>query len=149
MKIRGAWSADEVQAYLERAIIPLRLATSNGRGPLVLSLWFIPLERRLWCATNCDARLIEYVKLESRCGFEVASDQPPYKGIRGQGIASLHPSEGEPILRRLLERYRIAPESKFAQKLLARADQEVAIAIEPTSLASWDFSNRMRDAVAP
>jgi hypothetical protein len=148
MKLMGVWSDDEARNYLEHAIIPIRLAVQNSRGPLTLSLWFVPIEGRLWCATSGGARLIDYLRTEPRCGFEVAGDQPPYRGVRGQGIAKLHPKEGASILRRLLDRYGIAPESPLARNLLLRSDQEVAIAIEPATMTSWDFTVRMKGAVA-
>jgi hypothetical protein len=47
---------------------------------------------RAWA--NGRARILEYLRVEPRCGFEVASDRPPYRGVRGQGVASLHPAEG-------------------------------------------------------
>jgi hypothetical protein len=147
MKLMGVWSANEAINYLEQAIIPVRLAVQNKRGPLALSLWFVPIEGLLWCATSGGARLIDYLKANPRCGFEVAADQPPYRGVRGQGVATLHPKEGASILIRLLDRYGIAPESALARKLLLRSDQEIAIAIEPATITSWDFTMRMKGAV--
>lgn len=148
MKRVGVWSENEMRAYLEQAIIPIRLAVQNERGPLVLSLWFIPIDVILWCATSGSARLIDYLRAEPRCGFEVAADTPPYRGVRGQGVAHLHPKEGASILLRLLDRYSIAPDSPLARNLLSRSDQEIAIAIEPVTLTSWDFTLRMKGAVA-
>jgi hypothetical protein len=148
MKRMGVWSDNEMRAYLEQAIIPIRLAVQNKRGPLALSLWFIPIEGKLWCATSGSARLIDYLRAEPRCGFEVAADQPPYRGVRGQGVAHLHPQEGASILLRLLDRYGIAPGSALARNLLSRSDQELAIAIEPVTMTSWDFTVRMKGAVA-
>jgi len=148
MKRAGVWSDNETRIYLEQAIMPVRLAVQNKRGPLVLSLWFIPIEGSLWCATSGSARLIEYLRAEPRCGFEVAADTPPYRGVRGQGVAQLHPREGASILLRLLDRYSIGLESPLARNLLSRADQEIAIAIEPVTLTSWDFTVRMKGAVA-
>jgi hypothetical protein len=148
MKLMGVWSENEARRYLEHAVIPIRLAVQNKRGPLALSLWFIPIEGSLWCATSGSARLIDYLRAEPRCGFEVAADQPPYRGVRGQGVAHLHPQEGGSILLRLLDRYGIAPGSPLARNLLSRSDQEMAIAIEPVTMTSWDFTVRMKGAVA-
>jgi len=147
MKLMGVWSDNEARNYLEQAIIPIRLAVQNKRGPLALSLWFIPIEGALWCATSGSAGLIDYLRAEPRCGFEVAADQPPYRGVRGQGVANLHPKDGASILLRLLDRYGIAPGSPLARNLLLRSDQEIAIAIEPATMTSWDFTVRMKGAV--
>jgi hypothetical protein len=43
----------------------------------------------------------------------------------------------------LIERYLGDTESKLGSFLLARAKQETAIAIEPRTLVSWDYAERM------
>jgi len=147
MRLTGVWTEQEIAAFMDAAIIPLRLALLDDTGdPLVLSLWFLPDEGSLWCATNRNARVVRFLERDPRCGFELAADAPPYRGVRGQGLATLHPSAGETILRRLLERYAINLASGLARMLIAKADQEVAIRITPLRLTSWDFSRRMRGA---
>lgn len=66
--------------------------------------------------------------------------------MRGQGVASLHPERGAEVLRRLLARYGVAPDSRLACSLLAHAEREVAIRIAPEWMTSWDFAARMADA---
>jgi nitroimidazol reductase NimA-like FMN-containing flavoprotein (pyridoxamine 5'-phosphate oxidase superfamily) len=150
MRPTGVWTEQQVAAFLEEAVIPIRLAVGDETGgPLVLSVWFVPDAGGLWCATNRGARLIRYLESDPRCGFEIAADAPPYRGVRGQGQASLHPEQGEAILRRLLSRYAIDPASGLARMLLAKAEQEVAIRITPERLTSWDFSRRMQGATKP
>jgi hypothetical protein len=147
MKVNGAWSLEQANSFLEQSIIPLRLAVLDQSGfPLLLSLWFLPDDGALWCATKHDAAVARYLGLNPHCGFEVAGDTPPYCGVRGQGRASLHPSEGLNVLRRLLARYSIDPSSKLSRLLLAQADREVAIRIEIDWLTSWDFRQRMKGA---
>jgi hypothetical protein len=144
------WNKAEIAGFLAESCIPLRLAvTDSTGGPRVISLWFLPDADALWCATQATAQVVRFLGAEPRCGFEVAGDAPPYRGVRGTGIASLHPERGEDVLRRLLERYRIAPESPLATGLLAKADREVAIRIAPSRISSWDFSVRMKGAVGP
>jgi len=144
------WNHAPIAAFLAESCIPLRLAITDSSGcPRVISLWFLPDADGLWCATQATAQVIRFLGAEARCGFEVAGDLPPYRGVRGTGIASLHPERGEEVLRKLLLRYRIAPESRLAAGLLAKADSEVAIRIAPTRISSWDFSQRMKGALGP
>ena len=49
----------------------------------------------------------------------------------------------EEILRVLIERYLGDTDSKLASFLLARVERETAIAIEPQTLVSWDYQERM------
>ncbi len=150
MKISGAWSEAEIASFIDQAVIPLRLAVFGGGGiPLPLSLWFLRIDRTFWCATTESAQLVGYLKADGRCGFELAGDAPPYRGVRGQAIASIVPAEGGRILTRLMERYSIRPHSRLARTLTARADKEVAIRIDPDWITSWDFSQRMADSINP
>ncbi|TFG47720.1 MAG: hypothetical protein E4H33_05430, partial [Anaerolineales bacterium] len=92
------------QNYLENVKIPLRLACQTESGwPLVLSLWFVYQDGYLYCATQKNARVIRYLEAEPKCGYEIASDLPPYCGIRGQAVAELDDKLGPEILDLLLE----------------------------------------------
>ena len=143
-KFQGCWSGVEVATYLDRSLIPLRLAVHDSSGsPWVLSLWFLYENGALWCATNAKSKLISYLQADTQCGFEVAGETPPYKGIRGKGQATLVPERGGEILLRLLGRYGIDLESALAKSLLAKVEQEVALCITPSHISSWDFTARM------
>lgn len=135
----------QIESHLESARIPLRLACADSSGhPLVLSLWYVWFEEALWCATSPRARVVHRLRREPRCGFEVAGDIPPYRGVRGRGRADLIPERGAEILSALVDRYLGTTDSKFARWLLARGPLEVAIRIEPEQLSSWDFTERMQ-----
>ena len=145
--ITGPWSANQVHQHLQASTIPLRLAVNGAQGvPVVLSLWFVPKKGHLWCATIAEARVIALIKKDPNCGFEISADMPPYRGVRGQARASLHPSLGAEILDLLLERYKIDRNSRLGRFLLSRVQREIAIQIEPTHILSWDYSDRMKGA---
>ena len=147
MKGRGPWSSREIAEFLEDRRIPLRLACNGASGhPVLASLWFVPLRGKLWCATPRTSRVAQLLAEDPRCSFEVSVEQPPYVGVRGPALATLHPEEGGPVLRTLLERYQGGLETKLARLLLERVDDEVAIAIAPETIVSWDFRDRMGDA---
>lgn len=148
VKLRGCWSGAEISSFLEDSPIPLRLAVHDSSGsPWVVSLWFLHDNGALWCATNRNAKLVSYLQAHPQCGFEVAGDTPPYRGIRGKGRATLVPERGAEILPSLLKRYGISPQSTLAKSLLAKIEQEVAICIRPSRISSWDFTDRMADAM--
>lgn len=140
----GPWSRAEVEAHLRDTVIPLRLACVSAEGhPRVLSLWYLWRDGALWCATAPGAKVLAWIEAEPRCGFEVARDEPPYRGVRGRGHAQLDRARGGEILGALVDRYLGTRDSTFARWLLSRAADEVAIRICPESLASWDFTERM------
>ena len=147
MRLKGPWSAAQIATFLDSSIIPLRLAVIHPEGgPLVLSLWFQPGEDGIWCATSRSAFVTAALYRDPRCAFEVASEVPPYRGVRGQATASLHDDRGERTLERLLDRYNFAHTSRLGRTLLARAQNETAIQIRPHKMLSWDFSSRMSES---
>jgi len=89
----GPWSVAEVESYLAETVVPLRLACVSSRGwPQVVSLWFEYRDGALWCATQRTARVATQLARDERCGFEVAPCEPPYRGVRGQGLACEYPA---------------------------------------------------------
>jgi len=146
MKYRGPWSIEQIQRFWNEARIPIRLACNGSSGsPVLASLWFVPIEDQLWCATQESAHIVSLLQRDPRCAFELSVEAPPYRGVRGPGIATLHPERGESILRRLIDRYLGDVQKPPAPLLLARVEREVAIAIEPKALISWDYRERMGD----
>jgi hypothetical protein len=144
VRARGPWSLEEIEAHLDHSSIPLRLAWLAPSGfPWVTSLWYVRREGALWCASVADAAIVRGLRRDARCGFEVASERPPYRGVRGRGRAGLVPERGEEILRALVARYLGGEDGPLARWLLSRAEREVAIRIEPDRLASWDYRERM------
>ncbi len=75
----------EYREFFDKIRIPIRLACKSKSGwPVLLSLWFIYFDGFLYCATRGGARVVGYLRENEECAFEVAADQPPYCGVRGQ-----------------------------------------------------------------
>lgn len=135
----------QVQEHLDQARIPIRLGCQIPSGhPIVISLWFVARADALWCASLEDADVVGFLRENPRCGFEVARDEPPYRGVRGWGEAAIVPEMGEEILRVLIRRYLRDERTPLARWLLSRARHEVAIRIDPERLVTWDYTERMR-----
>lgn len=141
----GPWGESEITAFLQATVIPVRLATLAGDHPAVQSMWFTWDGERIWCATQESALVVRRLHENPRCGFEVAGDSIPYRGVRGTGRTQIIAERGEPVLRALIDRYLGTSNPSLADQLLARADTEVALAITPLTLVTWDFSPRMSD----
>ena len=144
IRATSAWEERQITRFLADAVIPLRLACVDRDGdPLVCSLWYLYSEGALWCATRQSARVVAFLEAEPRCGFEVAPETMPYRGVRGQGRVSLSAAQGPGLLLRLIDRYLGNRNSAFASWLITRSADEVAIRIETDWMTSWDFSKRM------
>jgi hypothetical protein len=136
----------EMKEYLDAVHIPLRLACKTKTGwPMLISLWFVHKKGLLYCATQKSAKVVEYLQNDDRCAFEIAGDQPPYCGIRGQARTWLDEALGVEILEELLVRYLGSTNNDLARNLLAKSKTEIAIVLEPIRIFKWDFSNRMMD----
>lgn len=140
----SVWDEPAIEAFLRDTVIPIRLACIDDDGePLVCSLWFLYDDGELWCATQRSSTVVEFVENNPDVGFEVAPDEMPYRGVRGQGRVTVSHEDGEEALLRLIDRYIGTRDSDFVRWLLERADTEVALKVDPTWVTSWDFSDRM------
>ena len=137
---------NNVLALLPDTKIPIRVAFINPNGnPGVISLWFEHIDGKLYCATKKSAKIVSYLQNNSSCGFEIAADKPPYRGIRGEGIAKILPNMGNKILEILIEKYLGNKESTLSRYLRDNSKTEVAIEITPQKIFNYDYSQRMRD----
>ena len=73
----------------------------------------------------------------------MATNEPPYSGVRGRAVASITPIGAAELLEKLATRYLGSDESPFRSWLRKRAADEVCIRIDPTWLTSWDYRDRM------
>lgn len=140
----GPWDEVAVTAWLASAVIPVRLASAGRRGPLVQSVWFHYADDALWCATQTDSVLARRIRRDPGVGWEVARDEPPYRGVRGTGRATLIDDSPrvDAVLRSLIGRYGQAG-TPLADWLLGRVETEVAVRIDDLRVTSWDYAPRM------
>lgn len=146
----GVWDADRARAFLHESTAPIRLSCHTPSGELwMLSLWYEYRDGVFYCATHANADVVSYLSSDDRVAFEVSTNRPPYKGVRGNGRASIEPDAGKARLRSLLERYLGGTDSSLADRLLDPDRPEVQLTITPDRLHTWDFTDRMADLPAP
>jgi len=137
-----------INEKLRESISPLRIACNTSRAyPLIVPLWYQFDEGYLWSVTHKNAKVVTHLKRNTHVGFEIANNEPPYHGVRGNGTVEIIPELGKIWLPRLLKRYSIRPDSRLAHLLLSRANDEVALRLMPTQMSAWDYSIRMQDAL--
>jgi hypothetical protein len=140
-------SGKDINSFLNSYVAPIRLSGILDSGyPLICSLWFEYRDNAIWCATKRTSRIAQVLANNTKCAFELAPNEPPYFGVRGQGIASIHLENADDLLERLIIRYLGNNDSRLAKKLLNNAATEVAIKIEPAKIFSWDYRKRMEES---
>jgi hypothetical protein len=144
LSVDSAWSVEKLQDFLEQYRSPMRLAVLSDSGfPLICSLWFAYEEGRLFCATKRQAKVVDCILANPRCGFEIATNETPYFGVRGNGVATVSADGSMDLLGNLVDRYLGSRETKFSRWLLSQADDEVKIEIDIRWMTSWDYRGRM------
>lgn len=143
-RLKGPWSQQQVDAFLQDSVFPLRLAcVGEDQFPRVVSVWYGYGDGKFRCVSHRSSQLVGLLEQSDRVGFEVSPNTPPYYGVRGQGVASLGSDADGTVLTELLQRYLGDTESSLGNWLLSRAADEVLITIEPVRLFSWDYRERM------
>ena len=126
--------------------IPIRLALIKPNGtPSIVSLWYVQIDDKIYCATQKSAKIVSYLEKNPLCGFEIAGDKPPYKGTRGEGKVRILEEKGEKILEILIAKYLGEKESVLSKFLKNNSKKEVAIEICPQKIFTYDYSKRMKD----
>jgi len=148
MEPTGAWDRERTETFLESETIPIRLSCHTQADVLwMLSLWYLYRDDALWCATSASADVVDYLTGDDRVAFEISTNDPPYKGVRGNGTASIEADPDKTVLKELLERYLGGTDSPLAERLLSPERDEVRIRIDPAKMYTWDFSERMQGSV--
>ena len=145
VRLKGPWSESQIDEFLQESVFPLRLACTAADGfPRVVSVWFRFEDGRFYCVSHRDSPLVALLRDSNKVGFEVAPNQPPYCGVRGQGLATLDRTNGAAVLAGLADRYLGTDDTPFRRRLMQGAQDEVALVIRPTRMMSWDYRKRMK-----
>ncbi|ELZ80068.1 hypothetical protein C454_12728 [Haloferax gibbonsii ATCC 33959] len=145
----GPWSRDRVDDFLADATVPIRLSCRTPADDLwMLSLWYEwdAEATELRCATAADADVVRFLRAHDDVAFEISTNDPPYRGVRGRGTATVEPDAEKAVLRRLITRYLGDTDSELAERLLSPERDEVMIRIRPERLHTWDYAARMRSS---
>jgi nitroimidazol reductase NimA-like FMN-containing flavoprotein (pyridoxamine 5'-phosphate oxidase superfamily) len=138
---------EEIDKFIPDSKIPIRIAFIKSTDlPAVISLWYVCKDGKIYCATQKTAKIVSYLQKKSVCGFEIAADKPPYKGIRGEGTVQILNETGAYVLDLLIDKYLGEKESTLSKFLRNNSKTEVAIEITPENIFHYEYSKRMKGA---
>jgi|TARA_B110000196_G_C21094218_1_gene639158 hypothetical protein len=141
----SAWDLPAITRFLGATAIPIRIAVNQDAFPVICSLWYaFNTEKNAFiCVSHESSHLIELLQKDVHCAFEVAPNEPPYCGVRGQGLATVTREGAGDALQALIDRFLGDGNQSLARWLLGRADEEYLIQLTPIWISSWDYGNRM------
>lgn len=140
----SSWTLPAIEAFLADTVVPCRLSCLHPAGfPHVTSLWFAFGDDALWFSMQRSSAVARWLARDGRCGFEIAPDQAPYRGVRGRGHAAVLSAQDAPVLEDLIERYLGDGHPRLARWLTSRAVHEVTVKLTPCWLTAWDYTARM------
>ena len=138
---------EEIERFIPDSKIPIRIGFIKANSiPAVVSLWHVCKDGKIYCATQKTAKIVSYLQKNPVCGFEIAADKPPYKGIRGEGTVQILNETGAYVLDLLIDKYLGEKESTLSKLLRNNSKTEVAIVITPQKIFHYDYSKRMKGA---
>ena len=128
--------------------IPIRVSfIKSNNVPGIISLWYVCNTDKIYCAVQKSAKIVTHIQRNPICGFEIAADKPPYKGIRGEGTVQILNETGAHVLDLLIDKYLGGKESTLSRFLKNNSKTEIALQITPQKIFNYDYSERMKDAL--
>lgn len=146
MKIhpKSQWNETRIVEFLENSNFPIRISfLDEANEPHICSLWYQYVNGELLSASHKNAYLIRQLLNNKIIAFEVSSNEYPYKGVRGKATVELSKTDADNVLGNLISKYLGSGNSQLSSWLMSRADDEYVIRIIPSTINSWDFSDRM------
>ena len=142
---KSSWNEAQIGAYLKETVIPMRIAITDGDFPTICSLWFDydPIQGELICATHARSQIARLIAKNPRCAFEIASNTPPYCGVRGKAMIEVDAAAAAQSLPRLITRYMGDTNAGLGQRLMSRVDEELELRLKPVWISAWDYGQRM------
>ena len=137
---------EQINRFIPDIKIPIRLGFIKPNNvPAVISLWYVCNGGKIYCTVQKTAKIVAYLQKNAICGFEIAADKPPYKGMRGEGTVQILNETGAYVLDLLIDKYLGEKESTLSKFLKNNSKTEVALQITPQRIFHYDYSERMKD----
>ena len=138
----------QINKFIQDVKIPIRVSfIKSNNVPAIISLWYVWNSGKIYCAVQKSAKIVAYLQKNPICGFEIAADKPPYKGIRGEGTVQILNETGAYVLDLLIDKYLGEKESTLSKFLKNNSKTEIALQITPQKIFNYDYSERMKDAL--
>jgi PPOX class probable F420-dependent enzyme len=137
---------EEVERFLESKL-NLQLATIDEQGePNIQPVWFYYDNNRekLLITTSKFAKKTQNLRNKPAVYFSIDDENPPYKGVKGKGIASIVEDPNRTVSQgdRISMKYLGTLDHPIAKMITERSKKGEVIIIEisPKFFSTWDYS---------
>src|SRR5918995_2501317 len=137
---------EEAERFLESKL-NLQIATIDEKGePNIQPVWFYydKDQGKLLITTSKLAKKTQNLRRKSTIYFSIDDENPPYKGVKGKGIATIveeDPNRIVPQADRISMKYLGTVDHPVAKMIRdgAMKGEVVLVEISPKFLSTWDY----------
>jgi hypothetical protein len=141
---QSAWNNSEIELFLASQNTPMRIAVEDTElFPMICSVWHLYHDKVIYAVAHKNSKLIKKITAKPHCAFEIAPNEPPYKGVRGQANCIISEHDCSTKLHQLLDRFLGDGYEELRGFLSSRSDDERVIELHIHKITAWDFSKRM------
>lgn len=141
---KSAWNVVQIEDFLHTQKTPMRIAVlDHDDFPMICSVWHQYHEQKIYAVAHKNSKLVKKLTAHPQCAFEIAPNEPPYKGVRGQAVSAVSTLHCEETLNQLLEKFLGQGYQDLRSFLLSRSEDERVIELQLEKITAWDFSQRM------
>ena len=140
-------NANEVKEFLTNSRLNVHIATIDEKGfPNIHPTWyyFDESSNNIYIAISKHSKKVSNLKKNLYIYFCIDDPNPPYKGVRGKGNASISENVDSniSIAEKIMLKYLGSLEHQMAKTLmeLVRKGDEISIEIAPQYFSTWDYS---------
>ncbi|MCY4045119.1 MAG: hypothetical protein OXE99_08565 [Cellvibrionales bacterium] len=140
---KSDWDRQAIERYLLASVDPMRFSVVGAEGfPLICSIWHWYEADHLFAVSHQNSLLVKTLETNAKCAFDISVNTPPYRGVRGVGLAVIE-TDAQVYLPKLLEKFLGAQYQGLQDFLTDRLEEERLIKVAIQSISAWDFSHRM------
>jgi nitroimidazol reductase NimA-like FMN-containing flavoprotein (pyridoxamine 5'-phosphate oxidase superfamily) len=136
-------SEEEVRDFLSNSKLFARLGTIDEKeDPNVHPVWYYFDNDRIYFETGKNSKKVRNIRKRNNIYFCIDETSPPYKGVRGKGIAIISEdiSRNVAIAEKIMIKYTGSLDNNMAKFLMDTIKRGEAVIIEiiPLFYATWD-----------
>ena len=147
--IPGMTREEAERFLLESSKLNLQIATIDEKGdPNIQPVWFNYDKdaEKLLILTSKSAKKTQNLRNRPTIYFSVDDENPPYKGVKGKGIATVieDPNRIVPQAEKISMKYLGTLDHPAAKEMADRSrnGEGVLVEISPKFFSTWDFGKR-------